>query len=84
MTLPITISREVERVSSCAHSPHLARRAITTGTHPLVASPAPVRLQFTEISQQTCDSSFRVIGLSCIRLRSLTACRRHKGARGDD
>lgn len=78
MTLPIAISREVEHVSSCARSPHLARRAITTGTHPLPASPPPVLLQLIEISQQTCDSSFRVIGLSCIRLRSLTACRRHK------
>lgn len=29
--------------------------------------------QFSEISQQTCDSSFRVIGPSCIRLRGLTA-----------
>lgn len=32
MTLPITVSREVERVSSGALSPCLACRAITTGT----------------------------------------------------
>lgn len=79
MTLPITMSGEVERVSSGALSPHLACRAITTGTYP----PSPslttiIPRQFSEISQQTCDSSFRVIGLSCTGLRTLTACRRLK------
>lgn len=85
MTLPITVVREVERVSSgeLSLSLHLTCRAITTGTYPpttttTTSNTTTASLQFSEISQQTCDSSVRVIGLSCFGLRSLTGCRRLK------
>lgn len=86
MTLPITTCREVERVSSCTISPQLACRAITTGTYtshptPSLNTTTIIILQFREISQQSCESSLRVIGLFCIW--SLGLWEAH-GAQGDE
>lgn len=86
MTLPITTCREVERVSSCTISPQLACRAITTGTYtshptPSLNATTIIILQFREISQQSCESSLRVIGLFCIW--SLGLWEAH-GAQGDE
>lgn len=82
MTLPITVVREVERVSSgelslaASYMQNNYHRHIPPTTTTTTSN--TTSLQFSEISQQTCDSSVRVIGLSCFGLRSLTGCRRLK------
>lgn len=84
MTLPITVVREVERVSSgelslaASYMQSNYHRHIPPTTTTTTSNTTTASLQFSEISQQTCDSSVRVIGLSCFGLRSLTGCRRLK------
>lgn len=57
----------------CILTSHLACKEITTGPNP--KHPPIIPLQFSEVSQQTCDSSFGAMGLSCIGPRNLPACR---------
>lgn len=57
MTLPISMSEEVEHVGSGALSSHLTYRAITNGSlHPPPCSSL----------ESACDSSLRVVGPSCV------------------